>query len=291
MSLASAGANLGNSILGSATKAALLVRRMNPKDMIAAAVNDAISAAQAAIYAGDAAAGAAATAGGLMSMIGGSSGGMRGKELINFVRVNKDWDYFEFQYNPETIYLSSQVGSYMSRQGAPESGLTQITMTDVPAQTTMNFRVYFYDINNADAFLQDKLILSASALIKDVAGLVCTYSVQTPVEGLVSLVNQYATRQAIFVFGDVVFYGEIENVNAQYTMFSPGGNPIAAVVDMSIRQQTAVVKDEDGCEVSNMGFDYWDSAFTKLFGKPGVDQEVDGTSLLDAASSLVNLNA
>ena len=139
--------------------------------------------------------------------------------------------------------------------------------------------------------MQDKLIVAPSAIVKDIAGLICTYSVQTPVEGLVSLITQYATRQAIFVFGDVVFFGEITNVNAQYTMFSPDGNPIAAVVDMSLFQQTATVKDETGAEVVSMGDDYWDEAFTKLFGPPGESKTIDMGSFADKVGSLVNLNA
>ena len=288
MGIGSVGANLANSLLGNATKAALLVRRINPRNLAQKLVNEAISAVQNTLYAGVDAAG---TAGDLMGALASSSGARRGKDLINFVKYKSDWDYFEFQYNPESIYISSQVGSYVNRQGTPESGLNQVTMTDVPAQTTMNFRMYFYDINNANAFMQDKLIVAPSAIVKDIAGLICTYSVQTPVEGLVSLITQYATRQAIFVFGDVVFFGEITNVNAQYTMFSPDGNPIAAVVDMSLFQQTATVKAETGAEVVSMGDDYWDEAFTKLFGPPGESKTIDMGSFADKVGSLVNLNA
>lgn len=287
MGIGSVGANLANSLLGNATKAALLVRRINPRNLAQKMVNEAISAVQNALYAGVDAAG---TAGDLMGALASSSGVQRGKDLINFVKYKSDWDYFEFQYNPEAIYISSQVGSYVNRQGSPESGLNQVTMTDVPAQTTMNFKMYFYDINNANAFMQDKLIASPSAIAKDIQALVCTYSVQTPVEGLVSLINQYATRQAIFVFGDVVFYGEITNVNAQYTMFSPDGNPIAAVVDMSIFQQTATAKDETGAEVVTMGVDYWDEAFTNLFGPPGESKSIDMGSFTDFIGSVANLN-
>ena len=289
MGIGSVGANLANSLLGNATKAALLVRRINPSNLAQKLVNEAISTVQNTLYAGVDAAG---TAGDLMGALASSSGARRGKDLINFVKYKSDWDYFEFQYNPETINLSSQVGSCVVKQGPPESGLNQLARANHPAQTRMRFRMHFCDINNANAFMQDKLIVAPSAIVKDIAGLICTYSVQTPVEGLVSLITQYATRQAIFVFGDVVFFGEIESVNAQYTMFSPDGNPIAATVEMSIFQKTApVVKDETGAEVVNMGGDYWDEAFTKLFGPPGESKTIDMGSFADLAGSLVNLNA
>lgn len=288
--------SIAANFLGTTIKASLLVRRINPADQGLAssgvggfgAMSSIAGAASAGI--GGAASLASMTAGDLMGSLGKKKV-RSGDDLINYVKQNKDWDLFEFQYNPESIYLNSQAGSYMNRQGAPEQGLNQVTMTDIAAQTSMNFRLYFYDINNSDAFLQDKLIVSVSGAIKAVSGFICTYSVQTPVEGLVSLVTQYATRQAVFVMGKIVFFGEIENVNAQYTMFSPEGNPIAAVVDLSIRQQTANLKDESGFDIVTESDDYWDSAFENLLGKPGVSQDLDMKSALDrAGGSLLNLN-
>lgn len=276
--------SLAENLLGNTVKAALLVKRINPAATGSSGLGGlgglgsmpTLSIPDVSITAGD-----------LMGSLGAKKQ-RSGKDLIDYVKKNKDWDLFEFQYNPESIYMNSQAGSYMNRQGAPESGLNQVTMTDIPAQTSMNFRLYFYDINNSDAFMADKLIPSVSGAIKAVAGLVCTYSVQTPVEGLVSLVTQYATRQAVFVMGRIVFFGEIENVNAQYTMFSPEGNPIAAVVDLSIRQQTTNLKDADGFDIVAESDDYWDIAFENLLGKPGISQDLDMKGF--AADSLLNLN-
>ncbi|MCR5431656.1 MAG: hypothetical protein K6E95_03770 [Lachnospiraceae bacterium] len=282
MSIGGALSNLGNSILGSPTKASLLVRRLDEPDFSGGLMEQAGKLKAMASAATDATA--------FLSQLM-SGGPMRGKTLRNYVDSQDKWDLFEFQYNPDTIYLNSQVGSYMQRQGAPEVGMNQVTMASVPAQTSMSFRIYFYDINNAEAFLQDKAILSPAAIVKDVMAIAATYSVQTPVDGLVSLVNSFATRQAVFIMGDVVFFGEIENVNAQYTMFSPSGNPIAAVVDISMRQTNASPEGEEGGQVMVMGNTYWDDAFTKLLGKPGVEQKVGSKSLLEAVGgSLLNLN-
>ncbi|MCR4720844.1 MAG: hypothetical protein K5655_03870 [Lachnospiraceae bacterium] len=285
--------NFGRSVTGYVAKAALLVRRINPANSGLGAESGSLASLanpDSAIGIADVMSNAESVAGAAVNSIAGG-GRLTGNNLINFVKQHRDWDYFEFQYNPEIIYINSQAGSYMSRQGAPEQGLNQVTMTDIPAQTSMNFKVYFYDINNASAFLQDKLIVSASAVAKDIEAIAATYSVQTPVEGLVSLVTQYATRQAVFVMGEVVFFGEIETVNAQYTMFSPTGHPIAAVVDISIRQSSAGIKDEDGYEVHSMSHTYWDDAFERLFGKPGVDQEVHAKTTADKfGGAFLNLN-
>lgn len=276
--------SLAENLLGNTVKAALLVKRINPAATGSSGLGGLGSMPTLSIP------DVSITAGDLMGSLGEKKQ-RSGKDLIDYVKKHKDWDLFEFQYNPESIYMNSQAGSYMNRQGAPESGLNQVTMTDIPAQTSMNFRLYFYDINNSDAFMADKLIISASGAIKAIAGFVCSYSVQTPVEGLVSLVTQYATRQAVFVMGRIVFFGEIENVNAQYTMFSPEGNPIAAVVDLSIRQQTTNLKDEDGFDIVAESDDYWDIAFENLLGKPGISQDLDMKSGLDAVGgSLLNLN-
>ncbi|MCR5520638.1 MAG: hypothetical protein K6F44_01855 [Lachnospiraceae bacterium] len=275
--------NLGNSVLGNPSKGALLIRRMEEPDFSLEGLTSLDTVGLATLT--------STTATALVSALA-SGGPMRGSVLRNFVDNHDNWDLFEFQYNPETIYLNSQAGSYVQRQGAPENGINQVTMSSVPAQTAMSFRLMFYDINNAEAFLQDKMILSASAVIKDIMALASTYSVQTPIDGLVSLVNSFATRQAVFVMGEVVFFGEIESVNAQYTMFSPSGNPIAAVVDISIRQTNASPEGEKGSEIMSMGNKYWDDAFTKLLGKPGKEQKVNSKSLAETVGgSLLNLNA
>lgn len=301
------GSNLKASVLGP-TKAALLVRNLS-KEVEKKPSEKLTGAGPGGAGALGGKTGLAADLNNVTSLAGDISsmlpdmGGAYDSEKVKAAATKSGYHYFEFQYNPESISLSTQAGSYMSRQGAPESGINEIKMTNIPANTSLNLKTCFYQINRFDAFGFDKIqatystIGSVGNIVNGVQAFTQTYSVQKEVDGLVSLLTQAATRHVIFIYGEMVFKGELEYVNAQYTMFSPEGNPIAAVVDMSIRQQSMNEipgsKGPDGEEIPAMKIydeGYWTEAFTNFLGKPGEDIEVDARPISQKAGSLINLN-
>ena len=204
--------------------------------------------------------------------------------------LGSNYHIFEFQYNPEVLRFNSRAGIQRSRQGAPEGGLNNITNVKVSPEVSLHFSMFFTDINTKDAFAEDKLIVtSATAIINSVAAVVSTYSVADKVEGLVSVVTQYSTRQAIFALGPIVFTGEIESVNAEYMMFSPSGHPIMARVDLSIKE-SSIIKDAEGNEQPINPNSYWDDAYRKYFGKHDEDLELNTRGIDSSAGSLLNFN-
>ncbi len=199
------------------------------------------------------------------------------------------YKYYEFQYNPETIELSGQQGSFMARQGAPSSGLNEMSMTNIDAETKLSFRVIFDQVNNHDAFMANKLNVTSVADIANTVTMFCnTYSVQGDVDGLLALTTQPVTRRVIFCFGRMFFSGEVEAVTAKYTMFSPSGRPVAAEVDFSIRQSRNCKVKTSLEELNQFDNGYWDRAVEEFFGKAGEDAKIDLRPI--GLGNLLNLN-
>lgn len=199
------------------------------------------------------------------------------------------YKYYEFQYNPETIDLSGQQGSFMARQGAPSSGLNELSMTNIDAETKLAFKVIFDQVNSHDAFMADKLRLTSGTDILNTITMFCnTYSVQGDVDGLLAITTQPVTRRVIFCFGRMFFSGEVEAVTARYTMFSPSGRPVAAEVDFSIRQSRNCQVKTTQAELNQYDNGYWDRAVEDFFGKAGEDSKIDLRPF--GLGNLLNLN-
>jgi len=158
--------------------------------------------------------------------------------------------------------LDCRAGSFIG-PGPGGPGTNTISMTTIPAQTFMAFELLFDDVNNQDAFMFDKLTnVSAGAVVSDVSGVVKNvrrdgYTVRNEVEALIGLITQSDTRQVVFFWSGMAFAGEIVSIDATYTMFNSMGNPIRAVVRITIRQGG---EDDD----SNSDNKYWDDAFDRL---------------------------
>lgn len=148
------------------------------------------------------------------------------------------------QYNPSSLSLQANA------QPIPITYLLKNTDSGVPNQScrppsvTLRVDLIFDDLNTKDAFAADKLRIALSDIVTDVAALVSTvtgdyYSVQTQTNGLVAMLSRKASRRVTFSWADFSFDGEVQQVQARYTMFSPSGRPIRSVVTLDIRQDIA----------------------------------------------------
>lgn len=278
--------NFGSSIIGNLPKAILCVRKSSP----AAANTSQLHRINVASETAQAATNAAAKAASQLEMATelAKSGNNRINSFKDIQNISQDsFHIMQVQYNPTSLNMHSQAGSFQTKQGAGESGINQITQMTLPPQTSLSFDLVFDAMNMVDAFMNEKLVNSigsAGAAITSLAKK--KYSVQIPVDGLIALITQEATRQVIFHWTDMTFFGELESVNARYTMFNPKGNPIRAVVSLTIRQRLSSGNNAQAAE----DHDYWQKAFTKLFGENGDNNVIDSKSGLDKFSNLINLN-
>ena len=195
---------------------------------------------------------------------------------------------FHVQFNPEELYINGYGGEqvpiqdYMpDRNGQPgqpgqpgqQPGQGQrphgpiiksSRMANADTHIEMSVKFVFDKTNPQDAFYSDKFTLSATnialgatkAIKNSVTG--NSYSVQYEVEALTAVVRDSKKRLCKFVWGDMVYEGLINSVNAEYQMFNVNGEPCRAVVNMSI-----VLYD-----VKDMGADVkiWEREYQKDFG-------------------------
>ena len=78
-------------------------------------------------------------------------------------------------------------------------------------------------------------------------------SVKEEVEAMIGMMTQSETRQVVFYWSEMVFAGEVISLDVRYTMFNVAGNPIRAVVRLTVRESTETGKSE-----------YWTKAFDDL---------------------------
>lgn len=223
------------------------------------------------------------------------------KAVLKIGKLNKNAketiEYYDMpvQYNPSSLSLSSRAG-LIEEKGPGEAGLGSRKSAVLPPEVTLHVELFFEAVENDQAFLSDaKQQSMEEALGKKRAyppDSRCKASgqeslVQRQVDGLISLVMQVSTRQVIFVWGDMSFGGELEDVSARYTMFDPRGNPIQARAELSIRQAAADSDDKIHASESAYWKDAW-KKFKKLAGKRKEEQTL--TKEYESAKKLLKLD-
>ncbi len=179
--------------------------------------------------------------------------------------LTKGFIPIQVQYNPASLTLRTSGGNLRQYQSMGNENMNSVTSTDKKTSTTLSVQFIYENIDNSDAFGSSSLGMN----VEDVAGAVKSgvkklagagNSVKKPVEGLVSLMMEKESRQVIFVWNNMFFHGELESVNANFTMFNKQGNPIKATVDLEIEQT-------NGNALYASDRQYWDDAFNAVFGK------------------------
>lgn len=223
------------------------------------------------------------------------------KAVLKIGKINKNSkdtvEYYDMpvQYNPSTLSLSSRAG-LIEEEGPGEAGIGSRKSAVLPPETSLSVELIFEAIDNDGAFLSN----TKQQKMEEALGKKRSYHpeakqkaegpedfVQRQVDGLLSLVMQVSTKQVVFIWGDMNFGGELEDVSARYTMFGPKGNPIRASVDLTIRQAAS---DSDS-QMNSSEEAYWKDAwksFKKLAGKQKEEQSLTGQ--YESAQELLSLN-
>lgn len=92
--------------------------------------------------------------------------------------------------------------------------------------------------------LNDESVLSFK-LIFEAVDTLGKNTVKEDAEGIIALMVSDITRNVTFYYGDILFSGELDSVQVQYTMFDINGNPIWAEVSVVIREEEEKEEDED----------------------------------------------
>ena len=261
----SLGTNLGNSVLGNIEKAKLYIYNVtgaegvNSQSVVSSTAQALAGASSAAVRSAVSAATSALGAGG-------------GRVSTHVMTV---------QYNPSTLAIQANADAipFTYLQQNIDNGIPNQNLR--PPMVMLSVELIFDAMNTQDAFMLDKLRISAGSIISDVAGGMKAktggYSVQAQTNGLLATVMRPNTKTVTFAWADMAFTGQITEVQARYTMFSPSGKPVRSVVNLNIAQQVESESDNS----------YWERALDGAFGAGGTS---NAKKLGENFGNVLNLN-
>lgn len=197
--------------------------------------------------------------------------------------VQKSARIFTVQFNPSELQFSGYGGGFAQKVNFinDKEADEDVTFGNMQSRITMTVKLIFDQVDPQDAFMSDKFTLSYTSVtkgaVKGVKKLLGkkTNSVQTQVEGFIGALRNESTREITFAWGKMCYTGILNRISSQYTMFSVTGEPIRAVVTL-----TMVCADEN-IKGNTMG--NWDAQYDKAFGSG------ESFSLTGAAQKVGNL--
>ena len=234
-------------------------------------VIDGVAAVSAAVKAGLKAKAAADTAQDeIVGTLLGLKNGVTRSALQRELKADNLGSYYwlEVEFNPSTMRYTAMNGSFQQQQSVTGDIGSHIAQYNIEAQTNMNFEMYV-DSAICLSATTGLSLSSATAFATNLIQGKDFYNIQPVVDGLCALCNDAATQYVIFAWGQIVFYGVLEEVNAEYIMFDVDGKPIRAKVSMSMRQSGTLGKDEQNNAVYSKSNKYWDEVYKKFFGDDG----------------------
>lgn len=148
------------------------------------------------------------------------------------------------QYNPVSVTLQSRGGEMMTRDGGfgGAGDFKGFQKNAIPAETVLSMELLFDGTNVFNGFLADT----------DMG-----YSVAPVSELFASAIASAYSRLVCVVWNRMTFWGELCEVDVEYTMFSKKGNPIRSKVSIRIRQDGESAK-EGAAEK------HWEKAYNSL---------------------------
>ena len=184
---------------------------------------------------------------------------------------------FQVQFNPSELVLNA---SHFPANKVSISNGEARTLTAIDPKLFLNVVLYFDDMQTYDSFMMEKLSTFASVQgAANFASAIKTgkgqnkHTVQPKVEALIAALRNPYTRTISFRWADFTFVGQLNNVRAEYTMFSTSGRPVRARVLLQIRH-----------ELDPRLLNQWYSDFATAFGGNKLG------SAVQKAGNLLNIN-
>lgn len=143
---------------------------------------------------------------------------------------------FYVQFNPSTLSLSADRRKKDPKKDVSDNKMsTNDDMMEFP-RNTMSVKLIFDQVNNCDAFMNEMLVLNPTSITAQVVNTVKKkeFTVLPYVEGFIAAIRNPYTRGLTFQWGNFTFSGNLESVNAAYTMFSVSGQPVRAEITLSV---------------------------------------------------------
>ena len=146
---------------------------------------------------------------------------------------------FTVQFNPSSLRFTGHSGGLVSKL---DYDAESDEATHAPVDTTiiMSVDLLFDSMDKQDAFMSDKASSSTTEMAKGIAGAALSMTgkkettIQKKVEGFIGAIRNEKTRLMTFHWGEMSYSGVLRNVGVEYTMFNVTGEPVRAIVSLSI---------------------------------------------------------
>ena len=203
--------------------------------------------------------------------------------MVNQLEANPNYNRtFEVQFNPSTLHISGYAEEETLHADYVSSSNDELNcQKGMKTQITLDVQLIFDQISLRSAFLEDMLNISIDSIISSAAKSVALglskkderkVTVQQEVEGFLSATRGPRTRRIQFAWNKLTYDGVLRNCSARYTMFDMAGQPIRAVVNLSLfLVDKNITSTNDG---------YWDKAFEKCWDPKNLS-ETGPTSAYD----------
>jgi hypothetical protein len=193
---------------------------------------------------------------------------------------------YTLPFNPKEMTITAGVNlrhipnAANPQQGQPGADSVQANIPEI----FLTVPLVFDEMNIADAFTMDKFNTGVGQLAKNIGTGIAKiakgaeWTVQPVVEGFLGALRYNNTQKIRFVWGEFDFVGLLNQCSAEYTMFSPAGNPIRAKVSLRIKYDP--------------GFDAkWKSEALAFIGKMTTDGGIvsDLSTAKDKLSNVLNI--
>lgn len=196
---------------------------------------------------------------------------------------------FTVQFNPSSIHVNARGGgrvpvSNFGKEGSKQGGTIQFKSLD--PYITVSFTLMFDELNQADAFMEERFTLGATTLVKNVATAAVEaagkeFTVRPQVEGFLAAIRNEYHRPMIFRWGKLMYAGILNSVSGKYTMFNTAGNPIRAEVEINMLLGGS--KEENASETAGYLY-YWSKRYEQIIKDNATDNGAGEASSMSTST-------
>ena len=147
---------------------------------------------------------------------------------------------YTVKFNPSSLRFSGHTGGRFSTMDYITESKDEIRYKSVETNISMSVELLFDSMDPKDAFMGDKLNFSPTGLLTSAVDLGLTMAgkkkktIQREVEGFIAALRNENTRLITFNWGEMCYSGVLRRVSVEYTMFNVTGEPVRAMVGLSI---------------------------------------------------------
>jgi hypothetical protein len=174
---------------------------------------------------------------------------------------------YKVQFNPKELTLNSSQS--ISSKGSVEQKEKDVSkaapMAHQPPKITLSMNLIFDEVNLYDSFMSERIFTGLASLATNAVTAVQKHAlgkkwtVQPQVEGFIAALRNPYTRTVLFSWNEFSFEGILNQISAEYTMFSVEGRPVRAKVRVKLINDMTLKAKKEWKEYFKEAFENSDS--------------------------------